>query len=56
MAREMCNGSLSGAAIESTEIAFRPGNLKSGKFEADTQTAGYTRIVNAIWNPVKLQC
>lgn len=40
MASEMCNGTLSGAAIESTEIAFRPGNLKSGIFEADTRTAG----------------
>lgn len=40
MAREMCDGNLTGGAVESTEITFHPGDLKSGKFEADTQTAG----------------
>lgn len=48
MAREMCNGNLTGAVIESTEIAFRPGDLKSGQFEADTQTAGYAEISNVL--------
>lgn len=41
MACEMCHGSLKGAVLKSTEIIFQPNNLKSGKFEANTETAGY---------------
>lgn len=41
VAREICAGNLTGAVVESTEITFDPGNLKSGTFEGDTQTAGY---------------
>ena len=44
MANEMCGGSLTGAVIESQQIEFHPGNLRSGKFEADTQTAGYANL------------
>ncbi len=40
MACEMCEGTLSGDNVESTEITFCPGDLKAGKFEADTKTAG----------------
>lgn len=40
MACEMCAGVLTGAVFESTEITFHPNDVISGKFEADTQTAG----------------
>eukprot|EP00112_Aurelia_sp_Birch-Aquarium-sp1_P011250 Seg2366.4 transcript_id=Seg2366.4/GoldUCD/mRNA.D3Y31 product="RNA 3'-terminal phosphate cyclase" protein_id=Seg2366.4/GoldUCD/D3Y31 len=37
---ETCNGTLSGAVPGSTTITFHPGELKGGRYIADTQTAG----------------
>lgn len=41
LACEMCAGVISGAVLESTEVTFYPNEVKSGKFIADTKTAGY---------------
>lgn len=40
MVSEMCNGKLCGAAVGATEITYHPGDLKDGRFEVDTKTAG----------------
>lgn len=54
MANEMCGGSLSGGVIESSQIEFHPGSLRSGKFEADTQTAGSIGLLLQIALPIAL--
>ncbi|XP_065207008.1 RNA 3'-terminal phosphate cyclase [Planococcus citri] len=54
MANEMCGGSLTGAVIESSQIEFHPGNLRSGKFEADTQTAGSIGLILQVALPIAL--
>ena len=38
--RDLCNGRLDGAYVESTEISFQPGRMVGGSFMADTKTAG----------------
>lgn len=42
LARDICNGTVDGAAMDSAEIRFRPSDKKpeGGRFEADTKTAG----------------
>lgn len=40
--RDMCKGTLTGGAVQSTEISLEPGTLRSGQFTCDTRTAGYT--------------
>ncbi|XP_043193170.1 RNA 3'-terminal phosphate cyclase-like isoform X3 [Amphibalanus amphitrite] len=37
---EMCSGRLTGDAIDSTEITFRPGRVTGGSYSAETGTAG----------------
>lgn len=40
MASEMCDGTLTGAAVSEKEITYHPRDLKAGRYEVDTQTAG----------------
>ncbi|KAM4629777.1 RNA 3'-terminal phosphate cyclase [Polymixia lowei] len=40
LVRDICAGSLDGAAIGSTEVCLTPGKIKSGSHMADTRTAG----------------
>ncbi|VDP36791.1 unnamed protein product [Soboliphyme baturini] len=37
---KLCNGTLIGGHVGSTEIKFKPGLIKGGYFVADTGTAG----------------
>ena len=37
---EMCGGQLTGDAIDSTEVTFRPGPVTAGDYTAETGTAG----------------
>ncbi|XP_037090891.1 RNA 3'-terminal phosphate cyclase-like [Pollicipes pollicipes] len=37
---EMCDGVLTGDAIGSSEVSFRPGQIRAGDFTAETGTAG----------------
>uniref|UniRef100_A0A914VBW1 RNA 3'-terminal phosphate cyclase n=1 Tax=Plectus sambesii TaxID=2011161 RepID=A0A914VBW1_9BILA len=36
----MCDGTLTGGNVQSTEISLQPGTLHSGQFTCDTKTAG----------------
>lgn len=40
LAQHICNALTKDVKIGSTEIEFKPGNLKGGEFTADTRTAG----------------
>lgn len=36
----ICRGELENAQVGSTDVTFRPGTIKAGKFVADSKTAG----------------
>lgn len=42
---KLCNASVKGAELFSTELIFEPHNIKSGKFNFDIQTAGSISLV-----------
>lgn len=42
MAKDICDASVNGLRIGSTEVEFNPDQIKSGEFTADTKTAGYS--------------
>lgn len=41
LAQSLCNAKLNGDELGSMEVVFKPEKLTSGKFLADTGTAGY---------------
>ena len=49
--KELTGGQLEGAALGSSEIRFRPGQLRSGHYTADTKTAGAVCLLAQISVP-----
>lgn len=45
LTRDMCNGTLDGGQISSSEISFYPGTIQGGRHMADTQTAGSVSLL-----------
>ena len=39
--RDLCDATLDGDYVGSTEIVFSPGRIIGGEFSVDTKTAGY---------------
>jgi RNA 3'-terminal phosphate cyclase len=48
---DICEGTFEGASVGSNSITFHPGNVLSGSFVADTQTAGSTSLLLQIALP-----
>ncbi len=44
-AAKICNAEIRGAVLDSTEISFIPGEIKSGYYEIDTKTAGAVTLI-----------
>nr|XP_018909362.1 PREDICTED: RNA 3'-terminal phosphate cyclase isoform X1 [Bemisia tabaci]XP_018909375.1 PREDICTED: RNA 3'-terminal phosphate cyclase isoform X1 [Bemisia tabaci] len=54
LVRQMCDGSLEGGSMGSTEITFRPGRIKAGSFYADAVTAGSVSLMMQVLLPLAL--
>lgn len=54
LVRDMCEGSLEGAAIGSSEVSLSPGKIKGGSHIADTQTAGSVTLLMQVSLPCAL--
>ena len=52
--RSVCRGKLGGAELESTELAFEPGEIVGGRYEFDIGTAGSVTLVAQTLIPVLL--
>lgn len=50
------NAQVSGDAVHSSEMVFRPGSVKGGEYEFDVGTAGSTTLVFQTVLPALLQC
>jgi len=46
---DICGGKLTGGKVSSTEIVFKPGNVKAGNYLADTHTAGWVILMYNIY-------
>ncbi len=44
-AAKMCNAVVEGASVGSTEVVFRPGSIRGGRYEFDVGTAGSVTLV-----------
>lgn len=52
LVKQICDATVKGAHIGSTEIEFIPNKIKGGKFYADTQTAGSVALLLQVSLPV----
>lgn len=50
LARNICDATVNGLSIGSTEIDFSPFQLKSGEYTADTKTAGFDYTLKYDYN------
>lgn len=53
-AQEACNAKCEGAALNSSELVFTPGEIKGGRFEFDIKSAGSTTLVFQTILPILL--
>lgn len=54
LVNSLCQGQLDDAKVESTAVTFRPGQIKSGNFSADTKTAGSVCLLMQVSLPCLL--
>lgn len=54
LVRDICQGTLKGDYIGSTEIYFNPGPIRGGEYRADPQTAGSIALLMQVSVPVAL--
>lgn len=52
LVQKICNAQVVGSYIGSTELQFIPGDIKGGKYFADTQTAGSVALLLQVALPV----
>jgi len=54
LVRDITSGKLSGGTFGSTQISFRPGNIRGGNFSADTKSAGAVCLLAQVALPCAL--
>merc|ERR1740128_419885 len=54
LVRDLTGGKLDGGEFGSVEVSFRPGQLRSGQFRADTKTAGAVCLLAQVAIPCAL--
>lgn len=54
LVRDICQGTLEGALVDSSSITFHPGNVLASNFVADTRTAGSTSLLLQVALPCLL--
>ncbi len=51
---KMCGGELRGCDVGATTVSLAPGNLRAGRYVADTKTAGSCMLMVQVW-PGRIQ-
>merc|ERR1719186_1648399 len=51
LVRDLTGGKLDGGEFGSVEVSFRPGQLRSGQFSADTKSAGAVSLPCTLFSP-----